>query len=72
MDLHEIDTAYRASIRKNSDKEDYKLRTKLGKKGYKSFIQQAEKAKKGTPLRKGEVLRPKPGGGWVSNKDEEG
>ena len=69
MDLHELDTGYRASLRKNDDRKDYKLRTKLGKKGYKQFMDQAEKAKKGTSLRKGEVLRPKPGGGWVSNKD---
>ena len=68
MDLHEIDTAYRASLRKNDDREDYKLRTKLGKKRYKDFMAQAEKSKKST-LRKGEVLTPKPGGGWVSNKD---
>ena len=50
--LQELDTAYRADIRKNDDKEEYKLKTKMGKKGYKEFLAKAEPAKKGTTLRK--------------------
>lgn len=68
--LQELDTAYRADIRKNDDKEEYKLKTKMGKKGYKEFLAQAETAKKGTILRKGEVLRPGPDGKFISNKDK--
>ena len=67
--LQEVDTEYRASLRKNNDKEEYKLKTKMGSKSYKEFVAQAEKTKKGTPLRKGEVLRPGPDGKWISNKD---
>lgn len=67
--LQELDTSYRASIRKNDDKEEYKKRMKMGNKSYKEFVAQAERDKKSKPLRKGEVLRPGPDGSWISNKD---